>query len=291
MRTFLRELQSWNGVAASQTANLSVPAKGPAYHSWVIEYKHDPGAAPGTLAPKATFVADVENIKVKLNGEPLIDISGQDLADLNDYYGVPMVDGYFPIMFARPEYLDAREELRFALTTGDVSQLTAELRLASGALSPQLKTWANLLPRSFENRPLGKVIRIRKTAQSSQAASGIREIHDLPVIGPRSDLGRGLKALHIRSGNIADHEILINGVVLTEATKELQDLVQDIMAFQTVSRNPITNTYHVDFSGNRYSGVVPTAGASDFRLKLNFSAAEAAFDVIHEEIVGQDGTP
>lgn len=281
MDGILRKFQSFNGVGAAQVANVSVPIGGPTYGAFYLSHKH----TASTLATTTEFATNVEQIKINLDGDRLIDMTGAQLIKLNDYYGYPQVTGYVPIMFARPEFLDPTEVRRFALGTLGVGSLTAEVKIKSGVTAPELEMWGQVL--AGAPRPAGQLIRIRSTAQSAQAASGVREIHDLPVTDPnRNDPGRGLKALHIESGNIDEHDIELNGQTITEATKTLSDLVADHGAFQTVSRTPQTDVYSVDFAGNRYSGMVPMSGVQDFRLKLTFSGAESSFNVMAEEVIG-----
>jgi len=281
MEGILREFQSFNGVGAGQTANINLVAGGPVYSAFIIKYSH----TASTLATKAIFSTDIENIKIKLGGEVLWNISGANLVFLNDYYGYPMVDGYFPIMFARPEFLDALEQRRFALGTAGVRSLTVEIKVKAGTVAPELSMFGELY--FGQQRPPGQLIRVRSTAQSAQAAGGVREIHDLPLVDPyRNDPGRGLKALHIKSGVITDHQILLNDDIVTEGPAALVNLVADIKSFQTISRTPQAGFHHVDFTGNRYSGIVPMSGVNDFRLKLTFSGAAAAFDLIAEEVIG-----
>nr|BDD44507.1 hypothetical protein 7 [Moraxellaceae bacterium] len=286
MRKITRELQSFNAVGAGQVANLSIPTDGPTYRGLILEHKHDPGAAPGTLCAEADFGSNVDRFKLKLDGEPLWDISGQELVDLNNYYGIPMVAGYFPVPFIRPEFLDVAEENRFAIGTKGVRNFTCEVTLNSGVTSPELRAFASLQWAGGQAamRPLGQVIRVRSTSYGAQAAAGTREIHDLPVVGPEQ--GRGLRALHIKAANIASHEVLLNDAKIDEGPEELNNLLADFEAFQTVSRTPQTGYYHMDFTGNRYSGIVPTQNARDFRLKLEFDGANAAFPIIHEEVIG-----
>lgn len=280
MDGILREFSAFNGVGANQNANLSVPVGGPTYGGFYFEHSHA-----GALATEAQFAANITSIKVKLDGDSLIDMSGAQLIKLNDYYGYPQITGYIPLLFARPEFLDPAEVKRFALGTAGVGSLTVETKVAAGVVSPELKLHGQIL--SGAPRPAGQLIRIRSTSQSAEAAAGIREIHDLPVTDPNGrDPGRGLKAIHIESGNIDSHDIELNGATITEAPKALSDLVADVAAFQTVSRTPQTDVYSVDFAGNRYTGMVPMSGVQDFRLKLKFNAAQASYNVMTEEVIG-----
>lgn len=277
MQYFQRALPSFSAVGAGQTANISVPTGGYTYAFWLLKY-----VANGSDADEATFGADITNIKIKLDGEVLIDLSGQDLLDLNNYYGYEMANGYFPIMFVRPEFLDPIEEARFALGTLGLGQVTMEVKIDSGATAPELSMTANIL--SGQSRGPGQLIRIRKTAYGNQAASGTREIDNLPVTGPET--GRGLKALHIGSGNIDSHEVLLNNQTIHEATAEELALTTNIYSFKSGGRNPVSGKYHIDFTGDRYSGIIPTQNA-DIRAKLEFNSADAAFEIIHEEVIGQ----
>lgn len=285
MKSVLRPFASFNAVAAGAVANLSIPTGGYVYGAVMLEYKE----TDGSLADAATFGTDIELIKIKVNGDTLVELTGAQLVDYNNYYGYNQGGGYFPVMFRRPEMLDVASENRFALGTAGVGSVTVEVTIASGATAPQLAAWGDVL--AGIERPLGQMIRIRANAYGAQAAAGLREIQDLPLRGQASIGGfmstqRGLKALHITSGNVADHELIISGLTINEAPAALSNLWADLRAFQTVSRNPVSGYYHIDLAGNRYEGIWSTTDASELRLKLNFSGTAAAFSVITEEVIG-----
>lgn len=282
MRDITRELPSFNAVGAGQVANLSLPVGGSTYRCIVLEFKH----TASTACAIADFGTHIENIKVKVDGEPIIDISGAELVMLNQYYGIPMVAGNFIIPFTRPEFMDVLEEQRFALGTKGVRNLTLEVKIASATTAPELSAYANLQWRNggLAERPLGQILRVRSTSFGNVSAAGTVEIGNLPVVGPET--GRGLRALHIGSDKIDGFEILLNDTKIREATVTLSDLMSDFEALQTVSRTPQTGYTHVDFTGNRYTGSVPTQGARELRMKLDFNATESAYTILHEEIIG-----
>ncbi|OEJ64654.1 major capsid protein P2 [Magnetovibrio blakemorei] len=283
MRDVTRELQSFNAVGVGQVANLSLPADGSTYRYLILELKH----TASTLCAVADFGTHIDNIKLKVNGEPMIDISGAELVMLNQYYGFPMVAGYFVIPFIRPEFMDPIEEQRFALGTKGLLNVTLEVKIAAASVAPELRAFANLQwgAGGLVSRPPGQILRVRSTSYGNVSAAGRVEIHDLPIRGPET--GRGVKALHISSAAIDSFEVLLNDTKIREVTTGLSDLIADIESFQTVSRTPQAGYTHLDFSGNRYSGIVPTQGANGFRLKLDFNAAAAAYTVLHEEVLGQ----
>lgn len=285
MKSILRPFASFNAVAAGAVANLSIPTGGYVYNAIVLQYKE----TASTPAPKATFAADIESVKVKVNGDTLIDLTGAQLVDFNDFYGYSMPNGYMPIMFRRPEFLDVASEHRFALGTKGVLSVTVEVKIKSSATAPELAAYGDVMV--GVERGLGQVVRIRSNAYGAQAAAGLREIQDLPIRGLASIGGyqsseRGLKALHVTSGNVDEHEIILNGLTVSEAPEALLNLWADLRAYQTVSRNPVTGYYHLDLAGNRYESIWGTSDASEFRLKLTFGAAAAAFSVITEEVIG-----
>jgi len=289
MKSMIIPMQGFNAVGAGQTANLSIAVGGYVYQALFLKVKHDPGAAPGTKMTAANFKILIESIKVKVNGDSLIDVSGAELLILNDFYGYPRADGVFPIIFKRPEFIDPTDEVRFALGTQNVDTVSVEVKLAAAIVGPELSMSGDVLVQV--RRDLGQVVRIRGQAYGAQAAAGINRIQDLTVRGRSSFAGfnsteRGLKALHLTAANIADHKVILSGAVINEGEQDLLNVWADVNAFQTVSRSPQPGIYHIDFAGNRYSGIVPTDAATEFALDLNFSAANPAFSVIAEEIIG-----
>jgi len=250
------------------------------YEAFFIKHVHGLGK---TLATQTELAANIERVHVKVNGDTLIDLTGSEVLAWNAFYQIPAIDGYLVLPFSRPEFLDIREDLRYALGTLDVTQVSVEVTLAATVVAPVLTMWAKLT--HGVKRPMGQLIRIRSTSYGAQASAGVIELDNLPIKGP--EIGRGIKALHITAANILAHEVIRQGVPINEAEKELLNLWMDLKAFQTVSRTPQIGYYHIDFAGNRGTGIISTQNISDFRLKLTFGAANPAFKVIVEETIGQ----
>lgn len=283
-RGMLRKFNSFNAVAAGAVANVSVPVAGPTYGLFILELTDD-----SALATTAEFASLVELIKIKLNGDEVVEMTGAELVNLNTFYGYPQVTGGVPLMWRRPEFLDPLEEMRFALGTADLGSCTIEVTLASGATSPQLRAFGEVIPGA--PRKLGQIVKISSQNYGSQAAAGVLELHDLTVRGPASianfnSSSRGVKALHLTAANVTDHKLILNGNPYLDAPKVLQDLYHDINGFQTVGRTPVSGWYHLDLAGNRYSGIVGTTNATDFSLELTFDDANAAYKIIKEEVIG-----
>lgn len=272
----IRKLPSFNAVAPGQVASVALPLTQD-YTAVYLDLVHGAGSTAMTQANQSTLI---EYVKLMLNGQTYWNISGANLVKLNNFYGIPAETGILPLAFTRPYMRDTLAEDNFRLGTANLRTATLEVKFSDTITSPVIEGYAEIHPRG--QSPLGQFVKLEDTHYSAAAAAGIREISDLPVIGP----GVGIKALHITSSAIDDVELKVNNTVFYEAEVALMKTQMDKAAFQTAGRTWQTGMTHLDFAGNRYSDIIDTTPIRDFRLRLNMSAA-SDFAVLHELVVGQ----
>ena len=272
----IRKLPSFNAVAPGQVASVALPLTQD-YTAVYLDLVHGAGSTAMTQANQSSLI---EYVKLMLNGQTYWNISGANLVKLNNFYGIPAETGILPLAFTRPYMRDTLAEDNFRLGTANLRTATLEVKFSDTITSPVIEGYAEIHPRG--QSPLGQFVKLEDTHYSAAAAAGIREISDLPVIGP----GVGIKALHITSSAIDDVELKVNNTVFYEAEVALMKTQMDKAAFQTAGRTWQTGMTHLDFAGNRYSDIIDTTPIRDFRLRLNMSAA-SDFAVLHELVVGQ----
>ncbi len=278
----LVQMSSFQAVQPGSIANLPLPKNGPTYVGLLPQYFSGSGQ---TVANDAKIISDIERVSVKVNGDAQIELTGQELLELSDFYGYDRAAGVIPIHFVRPEFETPGEEDHFAWGTADVTTLSLEIKLAAAAANPRLVCHGMIL-RDTGKRNLGQFIRVRSTTLGAEAAAGQVEITQLPITGA----GRFLKALHVKAATVKSHELEItkgiNRSIVHEAADDLNRMSMDFQAFRTGGRTPQTGYYHIDFAGNRSDSILGT-DLDEFRLKLNLNAATPAFKIIHEEVVGR----
>lgn len=260
MRHQLRRLPSANTVAAGATSTFQIPL-GPTYRSFELR----PTIA-GADATEAEMRAQIERVRVKINGIARIDVAGTRLLDLYEYYGFTIDAGVFPILLTRPYARTPEGEENVAVGTNNVDTLTVEIDLAAGATIDALPmdAWMTL-----ERRDLGIIFEVR---ENSFVASGAGQL-EIPTL-PKSN--GDLAALHLFSANITALQILIDSAVHFDGDIETMHNV-----LKRVSRVPVTNVVHFEATAlDRLNDALPLANVQDFRQKLTMSGAGTVVAVV-----------
>jgi len=251
-RKFIK-LPSLSNVAASSTATLQCPV-GVTYHK--IDFQCE-GVTPSQM----------ENIRVEINGKPIQEYkNGTRLNDINAYYSRHVESGIVTLWFDSPHFDNVPLRRTTGLGTLDVSTLQVKFGIASGVTNPKIEAYATVSPAT----PLGMIRKV-KTYVVSNAATGIKEVADLPREGR-------IPAMFLFKDDIADCEVQINSVAVYEPNKALGEKIQ-----RDYGRVPNGAKYTaIDFNleGDPNQGL-SLAGVADFRIRPNFTTAGAA-DVVVE---------
>lgn len=162
------QLRAVSNVAASKTALIDLPL-GPRYHAVFIEHGHG-----GTDSLAAT-VANITDIRVKVNGRVQRSHSGQQLRDLNSLNGGLAIANsvqynydvdqsktastgvVFPIYFGEPWRKDARDQDALAWATNKYASLQIEVDLGAAA-TPTLLAYA--IADNFQPEKEGMIVKV-----------------------------------------------------------------------------------------------------------------------------------
>jgi hypothetical protein len=234
-------LPSFSNVSAGATATVNCPV-GLTYEAIILKY----GGT--TFDP-----THMERIEVKVNGKSLWDITGSQLVTINKFYDKADNAGYLTLWFARPWMATVFESRLTALGTADVSTLSVHVKIASGAVAPELEAHAI----QSGAQPLGLVAKLRQFPRSF-STTGQQEIDSLPRGGAR------VGAIHLFKSDVSDIEMEVNGIKVYDFDKGLAE------EFQTQSgRVPQTATAtHVDFLlDGDMKHALQLAGVQDWRLR------------------------
>lgn len=261
----LNKMPQTEGLAAGQTAITRLPT-GPTYFELGIRYQYDNLGTP-TDAGEAQFTADFDEVRVIVDEEPFIRLTGAELLALNKYYNRPFVAGQLPVIFARPWYRTPAGEDELAYGTLDVQTMSVEVDIDAAATPDNMSIYAAVGPAA----PLGRHMTVRRTTYQA-AAIGIHEISDF-ARGPY-----GLAAMHIVSGNVADVELQANQKKVFEADRPIAE------GFYGDRRTWQTGYFHVDFQARDRVSETLSLVLEDFRAKINHSVAPGSYPIIQERI-------
>lgn len=225
-----KKMPSFNAVAAGGTAINNLPI-GLSYHRLIIRYKR--GATPAD-ATSAQFTADINEIRLVLDGTVIWRLTGGELVALNAYYGKAHRDGVFPMFFSRPWTRTAEGEDSLMLGTADVQTLTLEIDINSAAVNPTLDLYAV----QGDPAPLGTFVTVRPHSKNASATGEI-EIQDVPNRGPYAGF-----ALHFTTANISQVVMEANQRIVFEADTAIAQRLSDDAVPPRVWQ---TGYWHVDF--------------------------------------------
>lgn len=253
-----QSIPAFRTVAPGIVATTTLPV-GPTYRELALVYKTD-----GAKATKAKIISDIERITLLVNGIARVSISGKNLMMLNDYYGYPFNAGELIIPLSRHYLRTPQGEEQLVWGTRNVSNLGVEVKLATGAVSPELKIEADW---SYITQDMGTIIEIREFNYDF-SGSGDKEISDLPKTQG------ALMALHLNSDKITNLEVKLDELRPIERDTDLT--VYHNRLKRVAGRVPQTGVAHVDaLRLNRIADVWGVAGVKDYRIKPTLSAASA----------------
>lgn len=253
---YINRMPSFLPVAAGSPAALQLPL-GPTYHQIILRYKRS-----GVDATEAQCKSDLTEIRLKVNGRTLFQLSAKHTIDLlNKYYGVAFTPGQIVIPLARPWMRQLETEERLAWGTANLNSFSIETDIASSAVSPSLEAMADIDPMSRQD--LGGIIEVHKQ-EFATPVSGIFEIRGLAT------LNGNLVALHCENSNITKLESYMNKQVAIDADL---DVLKSLYTWNG-ERSPQAGYAHIDACyRNRIMDQWPLTGLQDFVVKPTLSAA------------------
>ena len=260
-----RQMPSFNGVGAGQTATLNMPI-GLTYHSLLLSYS-------------GITLAQMTEIRVKGNGRLLFTQSATDLDLSNRFLGLQAsAGGLLSIPFDREGLITRQGQELTAIGTGapldvnatinnqvnpmfnptPLTTLQLEIDCAAGS-TPVLSAKAI----QSEPRPLGAMIK-RRRFNYTVTGAGDYEISDLP----KGDL---IDKIFIKqsAANVTKVVVERDNFVIFERTA-----AENTFANTDGIRKPQASWFVIDPTENGYgSEAIVTAGVQDLRLRISCSAA------------------
>lgn len=254
-----RPMPSFQGVAAGQTATLTLPI-GLTYHALLIAYS-------------GVTLAQMTEIRIKANGRQIFSQSAVDMDTTNQYNGLAAANGILRLDFDRVKLLTRAGQELTAIGTGapvnndpnspmynptPLSTFQLEIEIAGAAAAPALSAKAV----QSAPRPLGAIIKRRRFNYSATGA-GDFEISDLP----KGDL--------------------IDKILIKQSADNITKVVMERDNFLSFERTPAENSlvqvdgvrdpqalwYVIDPTERGYGAESIVSAVNDFRLKLTASGA------------------
>lgn len=257
------------GVAAS----TSLPVGGLTYRELTLRYKQN-----GVAATEAFFNSDIEKVTLKINGITRWSITGKNLLMLNKYYGYPFNAGELIVPLSRHYTRTPQAEENLAWGTNNVSSFQIEVKLAAGAVAPELAIDCDW---TFVRQDLGQIVEIHESSYDFSGA-GKKEISDLPKDG-------ALMALHLVSADITSLEVKVDEIRPIESDTDLT--VYQNRLERIAGRSPQAGVVHFDTMRlNRLGDAIGLVGVQDFRVRPEVSQATNVL-VVMEKVTTPLGLP
>lgn len=273
---FIRKIAGAKGVQSDGIATADIPSVG-RHYQYLFEFKK----ASGTLLTQAQIESEVSEVRVKINGEIIIEASPAFLFDRQDYYlasrGASVNDGILMIDWEQSHLTKPEHRAIFPLGMADVRSVTIEFTLGTLA---NLSIIDVTVVSTNESAILGTHLRIKKHAQSFNS-TGEQVISDLPI-------GRNyaLLAYHIGLGSGA-----LTDVSLTANNTQLIDRVStsvETAILEKSARTIQSGYFSIDFGRNNemlsfLKFLQGNQMVQDWRLGLNWGTNPSGLYNIYGE--------
>jgi hypothetical protein len=264
--------RSFNSVAAGSTATVEMPTLG-IYQELLLTY----GTGTSGGANQTNMEAEINEIRLVVNGVVQRRMSAAELFAINQYHGQAVVTGQLPIFLAEPWRRTAQGEDALGWGMADVGSFVVEVDIDSGASSPTLEISSERVPGSVNMGPIVKWRRHTITI----GATGENVISTLP----KSD---NYLAMHCASANIDDVRVSLDGANVYEGTAaQLEHYAEKY------GKTWQSSYFHIDASrDNRVSSVLAMkrpdgSGVRDFEVMFNMGSA-SSFSLIAETVGYRD---
>jgi len=198
------KLPPFENVGAGLTAIMPRIPQGEVFHAIVLKLG-------GTTFTKS----QIDQIKLRLGGKVIWDITGANLDAINSYLGMTANASYLVVPFSEFNARTALGESIGAIDTANLqySGFSAEIKINAAALAPTLEAWAITTPQKnvaqAEHLPLFRAL-VPSTHNKSAAGE-----YNLPFpLG--SSAGALIKRVHLFHANLTQFNVKMNGVDLLD---------------------------------------------------------------------------
>jgi hypothetical protein len=204
------------------------------YDNLYIIYENSEGPA-----DKEAFLADIETVRLNLEGDDKWNIPSKILIDYLDRYKIPYGNGVFPLPFAKTNLRTLSGENSLSIGTQDVDKFFVELAISKSAVNPELDLYADVSAQS----PRGQIMTLKVFENELYTANELVPITK-PVAMKHNTL---LVAMHCLKNDIDEIKVetgMETGANKTafHATKELNEIRNSFYG-----RAKIPDVFSIDF--------------------------------------------
>ncbi len=270
-----------SGLASNGTGLFAIPTAG-TYYGFRFRFL----TAGGVEVTQAQAEAEVTDIRIRVNGDLVIDAKTSELNMLQGFYGdskgAAIVPGITVIDLVRSNALTLPgEKTQYAWGTKGVDSIQCQFVCGTLTNVASIEIYA---VQTDEDRPMGTHLRILPTT-ANFASTGDYTLSDLP-----RDPGTAYLAAHIGlgAGTLKNTTLTIDNVLIYN---QIPPKVEQ-QRLEWHGRNPQTGYFHLDFAlQNEILGYLPMVRnngrkVQDIRLKTNWTVAPGNHRVVTERIFG-----
>lgn len=258
----LVKLPPFENVGAGQTAIMPRIPQGETYEGIVLKLG-------GTFTK-----AQIDNIRQRLGGKLITDITGSHLDSINKYMGQTANASYLAIHYSDPNARTINGENIGAIDTSTpYSSFAMEVDINSGATSPTLEAWGLV-----SEAKGGKDQKVIKTLLKNTETVGGAGTFNLNIpTGSRS--GTLIKRVHMFHANITEFTVKRDGF-------DIQDQGENgVIQFLQNELTRTTQSGHLAYDPlvrDNQSNAIPTARPDGNPASMEFKATASASDTVTE---------
>lgn len=256
----LHKLPPFQNVGANQTAVLPNMPVGMTYDA--IHFK---------LGGTAFTKAQMTNIRVRVQGKQIIDITGTHLDSVNQYMKRTANAAYLSLYFGDP---NARTILGQMLGAVDTSRGIRDMSIEvdiGGATAPTLEAWAELMPPKANDDPNRDIM--RAVLKSTHAISAAGEFSQPIPLG--SQAGASIKRLFAFHANITKLQVTRDGLwLLQEGEEPLLDYIANVKTRTAQAGLIVYDPTVRDYMSERVPVLRQNQQPASFEFKFTTSGAD-----------------
>lgn len=281
----LEKFADINPITANGIATADLPVAG-VYHAIYLRCI----APDGSAVSVANMKADIERIRLTLDGVNYFEPNSDAIFDLFTYYynkrGASVQAGIFPILLTPSYFENDVEAAPFGYGMADINTLQLEIEFGSAVnTAAHIAQVQVFVERTNQNRPLGthrRLIRLERAFSSS----GVQEVTDISFARGEGTVTTAMHIQHDGSAAVINNvEVLVNNQVVVNAKPNVMQVMSELAGRKWMADTNTKSLFSIPFNlSNNGRGYLTHVGIEDLRLKIDWSAAPGSYTILHESI-------
>lgn len=258
--SIFHKLPPMQNVGANQTAIMPNPPLGMTYKALHFQ-----------LGGTAFTKAQMTNIRVRLQGKQIVDVTGANLDTMNQHMKRVANVAYQSLYFGDPNGKTFLGQMLGAIDTSrGVSTMEIEVDIGA-ATAPTLQVWAEFMPPKSIDDPNRDVIRaLLKATHAISAAGEFSQPIPLGSVG-----GASIKRILAFHTNVTRLQVTKDGLwLLQEGEEALLDYLGDVLTRGNQAGLIVFDPTQNDYASDRVPVLRPNGQPATFEFKYTTSAAD-----------------